>query len=290
MDTQTYNPTTYPSSGSTIDRRIRSGLSTQITVFVNDANGGIEPVGAIQSLTVTENNTLKRIGETRSGRTVEIIPQGPDMITLNVRRMIFDNLRLIHALGRGYTHIRSQRVPFDIAVFDKTHTGQVWPQSHAPSLTMMQTWYRRCWFSSLNVDYRAQEYLITENATLECEYIEEIHPITSEDNERGLQLNIDHVEQSYDEGLAPGGLDTARQVDTTKVDNQKSLNSFASTPAPIGTVTPGDERYYNYTVAPGETLGMISNKFGVTVETLAQVNEIANTGLVQEGSSLLIPV
>ena len=187
---------------TTLDQRIRSGLSPHIMAYIMDGDNSLATVGAIQSLTVNETSGLKRIGETRNPRTVEIIPQGQDVITLNVRRVVFDGLRLTHALGCGFSHIRSQRWPFDIIVFDREHDGAMFNAN--------QTWYRRCWFSSYSVDYRADNYLITENATLECEYVQELYPVSSVDNERGLKLRIDggKLEYSYDEALEFGAIQT----------------------------------------------------------------------------------
>ena len=189
---------------------IRAGLSTQIMAYIQDADGYLEPVGAIQSLSVTENNTLKRIGETRNPRTFEIIPQGQDMITLSIRRIVFDGLRLTHALGCGYTHIRSQRWPFDIVVFDRQHSDD-------SSVGVQMTFYRRCWFSNYTVDYRSDQYLITENATLECEYVNELYPVSSNYNERGLKLRIDkgRIEYSYDEAVQLGALPSAPRAENS---------------------------------------------------------------------------
>jgi murein DD-endopeptidase MepM/ murein hydrolase activator NlpD len=44
-----------------------------------------------------------------------------------------------------------------------------------------------------------------------------------------------------------------------------------------------------YTVAPGDTLSAIAEQFGVTVEALAQLNQIADPTLLQVGQVLLIP-
>ena len=197
------NPDMRHKTQTTLDPRIRSGISPHIMAYVPDGDGNYAAVGAIQSLSVSETSGLKRIGETRNPRTVEIIPQGQDVITLNVKRIVFDALRLTHALGCGFSHIRSQRWPFDIFVFDREHGGAILK----PNVTS----YRRCWFSSYNVDYRAENYLIMETATLECEYVQELYPVSSIDNERGLKLRIDDnkLEYSYDEALELGAVDTS---------------------------------------------------------------------------------
>jgi len=205
--------------------------------YIPDGEGNLATVGAIQSLSVTETNTLKRIGETRNPRTFEIIPQGQDMITLNLRRIVFDGLRLTHALGCGFSHIRSQRWPFDIIIFDREHDGVVFNAN--------QTWYRRCWFSSYSVDYRSEQYLITENATLECEYVQELYPVSSGDNERGLRLRIDggKLEYSYDEALELGAVSTARPPSVPTGLSMQEMQSSSMVPAATGPPKAGDPSF-----------------------------------------------
>jgi hypothetical protein len=43
---------------------------------------------------------------------------------------------------------------------------------------------------------------------LECEYVQEIYPVSSVDNERGMQLRIDpaKLEYSYDEAVQLGAV------------------------------------------------------------------------------------
>jgi murein DD-endopeptidase MepM/ murein hydrolase activator NlpD len=45
----------------------------------------------------------------------------------------------------------------------------------------------------------------------------------------------------------------------------------------------------SYTVQPGDTLAIISRRYNVTVETLAQLNHLANPNLIYVGQALLVP-
>ncbi|HHB91486.1 MAG TPA: LysM peptidoglycan-binding domain-containing protein [Anaerolineae bacterium] len=59
------------------------------------------------------------------------------------------------------------------------------------------------------------------------------------------------------------------------------IDQAASTPTP--TPTP-----YYYIVKPGDTLWTISQKVGVDIEVLIQVNELSNPDVIQPGDRLLI--
>jgi len=187
----------YPITGSTITHRVAAGLSTHIIVYI-ETDAGWEAVGAIQNLTATETGALKRIGETRTGRTIEIIPQGQDVVQLQVTRLVFDNLRLLHAIGAGFSHIRAQRIPFDIVVYDRTHDEASnsfrGPAAPKPYIVI----YKNCWLGNLTTTYNANAYTITESASIESEGVADEHPIIQALNERGLSPRHDQVESEYD--------------------------------------------------------------------------------------------
>ncbi len=45
----------------------------------------------------------------------------------------------------------------------------------------------------------------------------------------------------------------------------------------------------NYTVAPGDTLGIIARKNGTSVEALASINNLENRNSLGVGQKLIIP-
>jgi LysM repeat protein len=59
---------------------------------------------------------------------------------------------------------------------------------------------------------------------------------------------------------------------------------------PTSTATPTPPSLQTYTVKPGETLSEIAVRFGVTVEALAEANDIANPALIRAGQVLIIPI
>jgi LysM repeat protein len=59
---------------------------------------------------------------------------------------------------------------------------------------------------------------------------------------------------------------------------------------PTSTATPTTPSLQTYTVRPGETLSEIAARFGVTVEALAEANNITNPALIRAGQVLIIPI
>lgn len=194
--------TDYPSTGSTIDRRIRTGLSPLILVRVNG-----EAVGAIQTLNPTETRQVARVQELGTDGVIELVPNSPTNVTLQVTRLVFDNLRLPPAFRRGFAHIQAQRLPFDIDVFDRTHGLQ------SPNISMQITSYRNCYFANYSSSYQANNYQITENATIEAQYVEDLHPVTASVNERGLSPDVNYIENLANTGIRLGTLDFPDLID-----------------------------------------------------------------------------
>jgi len=79
--------------------------------------------------------------------------------------MYFDGLSLPEAFSRGFRNLQSQRIPFDIVVIDQfTGTGN----------DAIITTYHNCWFNNLSISYTANDYTITQSASVDCEYVSTI--------------------------------------------------------------------------------------------------------------------
>lgn len=148
---------TYPITGSTLSSNISTGLSTQILIKVEN-----ETVGAVQSLSITQSRSLNRVKEIGLDGILEIVPQAPTEFQAQITRVVFDRLRLPEAFARGFINIKSQLVPFDILIIDRTNGDNENAVTHR--LT-------RCWFSSYSPRYQAADFVIQEEATI---YIEDI--------------------------------------------------------------------------------------------------------------------
>lgn len=192
----------YPKSGSILDATTRTALSTQIVVMVNN-----EPVGAIQNISESINRSNKRIPEVGTDGHIEIVPQGPANYTLEVNRIVFDGLSLPEAFSRGFRNIAAQRIPFDIVVIDQfTGTGD----------DAIITTYHNCWFNKLSKSYSADNYVVSESAGIDVEYISILRGGDAIALSQGVGgsrqipgAQIDAVETAADSGRTRGGLDFA---------------------------------------------------------------------------------
>lgn len=179
--------TNYPQSGSLLENRINSGLSTQITIKVDSTT-----VGAIQRLSITQNRDLHRWEEIGTEGVVEIHPKGAAKIDIAVDRIVFDGMRLPEAFARGFINLQSQRVPFDIHIIDRTeikYTGDA--VVHV---------FNNCWFRQYNPQFRADNFIVSEAAQIWCEYVTTTRNSISAvfGGYRGIRYEHDTIERATD--------------------------------------------------------------------------------------------
>jgi hypothetical protein len=190
----------YPTTGSNLDSTTKTSLSTQIIVMVNN-----EPVGAIQQFRESQNRSLKTVQEVGTDGVIEIVPQSANMVSLSITRIYFDGLSLPEAFSRGFRNLQSQRIPFDIVVIDQfSGTGN----------DAVITTYHNCWFESISTTYSASDYVITQDASVKCEFISSIRGGEAVSLSQGVGggrqipgVQIDNVESAADSGKTRGSLD-----------------------------------------------------------------------------------
>lgn len=159
--TNSYN---FPNTNTTVNPdKTSSGLSTQIILKVNG-----NPVGALQTLEVRQNRNLQRIKEIGTDGVVEIVPVGAAEYELTCTRIVFDQLRLPEAFSRGFRFIGAQRLPFDIEIYDTANATSFNAGDSSAGVVVMQ--YVGCWFQAYSTPYSADNYLITESATIWAEH------------------------------------------------------------------------------------------------------------------------
>lgn len=187
---------TYPKTGSTLQSNISAGLSTQIVVKV-----GADTVGALQALEVRQSRPLTRLVELGLDGTLEITPTSKVDVVLSVRRIVFDRLRIAEAFERGYVNVKSQRLPFDILVIDQTGGDGDLAVTHT---------YINCWFAEISTPYNADNYIITESATIWAEDVSSRLGASSnvaQGGSRDMKPQIEQIEREADIGGRRGTLD-----------------------------------------------------------------------------------
>jgi hypothetical protein len=196
--------TGFPNTGSNINagHRTNSGLSTQIIIKVHNS-----PVGALQNLGVTQTRGLHRISEIGTDGVIEIVPNTATQYELSATRIVFDQLRLPESFSRGFRFIAAQRIPFDIDVIDISGTDPNTPDDDSNKVVMT---YKNCWFNRYETPYAADNYIITETATLWCETAYLVQ-VGRDGSLRPVERQVDSagVEAEVNSGRRLGSMDAA---------------------------------------------------------------------------------
>lgn len=176
--------------------RTGTALSTNIVIRV-----GANAIGAVQELTVTEDRSIAMINEVGTDGHIDSAPDKSTNISGTCRRIRFDRLRVSEAFSRGFVHVASQRVPFDITIYDK------W---NGDGDSAIITTIKNVWIKSISYTYSAGDFIITENMSWEAETIYSTisgsQPAAT-GGERGLPLALNEIERSTDIGGRRGSLD-----------------------------------------------------------------------------------
>lgn len=214
MATQTIPQNTYqfPNTNTTVNPdSTSSGLSTQIVIKVNG-----NPVGALQSLRVGQARQLQRIKEIGTDGVIEIVPIGAAEYTLDCTRLVFDQLRLPEAFSRGFRFIGAQRLPFDIEIYDTSNATSFNAGDTSAGVVVMQ--YVGCWFTSYTTPYAADNYLITEEASIWCEtaYVSSGNtPVTIRNPADTFQIDDVELATNVGQGGRRGSLDVSGLLNAT---------------------------------------------------------------------------
>ena len=186
----------------------RTAISTHIVIRV-----GNNPVGAIQKMDFREERTIKMIDEVGYDGHIDSVPTSATNVSGSCSRIRFDRLRIAEAFSRGFLHVKSQRVPFDIDVFDK------WGGNDG---NMIITTVKNVWIKSIGYSYGADNYLITEDMSWEAEDISSyLKGGTASAARLGfgrlkeLYTDTAGVERDTDRGLRRGALDVPGLVNAT---------------------------------------------------------------------------
>lgn len=219
-----------------MDASLSSGLSTQITIKV-----GATTVGAIQSLTVSQNRDVAMHEEIGTDGIVDSHPKNAAKVDLQVERIVFDQMRLTEAFSRGFINLQAQRISFDIQIIDtsekflaasaisnKIHdfsassqrynklfdavgenTASYKSMKNALEQFVLVHILHGCWFTNYTPTFTANNFIISEKASIRAEKITSHRGGVSAVNGglRGIDFDYDNIERNTDTFGRVGRLD-----------------------------------------------------------------------------------
>lgn len=191
-----------PQTGSIVENpngsnRTGTGLSTNIVIRV-----GPNAVGAVQNLTINETRNITMIDEVGTDGHIDSAPTKSTDIAGSCRRTRYDRLRVAEAFSRGFFHVGSQRIPFDIDVYDE------W---NGDANSMIVTTIKNVWITRISYSYAADNWIIVDDMDWQAETIySSIQGAPAAiGGSRSLIIQTDTlgVERAADQGKLRGALD-----------------------------------------------------------------------------------
>lgn len=157
------NQVPYPITGSdpyyNNKNATKTSLSTMIIIKVGD-----NAVGAIQKLSVDESREIRMIDEVGTDGHIDSAPVKSSDIKGSCERIRFDRMRMSEAFSRGFLHVKSQRVPFDIQIIDTMGGDE---QSGIAIVTIIEN----VWITGISYSYDAGNWIITDSMQWQAESI-----------------------------------------------------------------------------------------------------------------------
>ncbi len=217
--------TGYPQTGSLLSlgdafgtNTTNTAISTNILLAVRIPGGaGYQPIGAVQSMAISEKRAIKMIDEVGTDGHIDSVPNQSTNITGTCQRVRFQKLRIAEAFDRSFLHVAAQVYPFDIIIFDR---------QKASLANQVTTVIKNVWISGIDYTYQVSDWVITDSMTWEAEYIYSnlggSSALTGQSAAVGGQDNLlkpfgdaNWIERQTDSGSAGrrGSLDVAGLID-----------------------------------------------------------------------------
>lgn len=198
-------------TGSTLtfpggQNKTSTAISTNIIIMVNQT-----PVGAVQSLSISESRNIKMIDEVGTDGHIDSVPNQSSNFSGSCSRVRFDRLRVAEAFSRGFIHVQSQAYPFDIVILDK-QKSDVGAQ--------ISTVIKNVWIKGLSYEYTISDWVIMDKMDWEAETIFSVlnngsaTPV-AQGGERGIPFSNIPIERQTDVGAngRRGSLDASGLID-----------------------------------------------------------------------------
>ncbi len=191
----------------------RTGTHLSVNIVIK-VDGNV--IGAIKTMEISESRNLKMVDEVGTDGHIDSAPTSSTNITGSCTRTRFDKMRIAEAFGRGFVHVASQRIPFNIEIHD------IFADSD-PNNAIITT-IQNVWIKDIRYSYSADDYIIVDNMSWEAERINSIlnnnNVAQAVANGRANPIMINAFEQQADRGAYTGALDAAGL-----------LNAFMSDPS-----------------------------------------------------------
>jgi len=193
-----------------------TAISTNIIILVNNT-----PVGAVQSLSISEKRRIAMIDEVGTDGHIDSVPNQSTNITGTCDRIRFDRLRIAEAFSRGFVHVAAQVYPFDIIILDKQKRDQA---------SQISTVIKNVWISGIDYTYQVSDWVITDRMSWEAETIFSV--LNGGSNSAiavGGELGVIHMGNGPNGSGAiisgDGVTDVERQVDSGSSGRRGSLDA-----------------------------------------------------------------
>jgi len=158
---------TFPATGSVIEvnghNTTQTAVSTNILITV-----GPNPVGAVQSLQITETRPLKMIDEVGTDGHIDSVPNRSTDIKGTCERIRFNRMRISEAFSRSFVHAAAQRYPFDIVIIDQWNGNALNPADTSQDII---TTIKNVWIGELSYTYQSNDWVIMDRMSWEAESI-----------------------------------------------------------------------------------------------------------------------
>jgi hypothetical protein len=186
------------------NNRTASHLSTNIILKVDNY-----VVGAVQSININENRSVRMIDEVGTDGHIDSAPNKSADYKGSCERVRFDRQRIAEAFARGFIHVGSQRIPFDIEIHDVF--------GDADTANAVVTILKNVWITGISYQYGVSDWIITERMDFEAETMFSIlnnhNVVTGVANGQDGTIRLDQFEQEADRGLYRGSLDAPGVID-----------------------------------------------------------------------------
>ncbi|CAN5950587.1 unnamed protein product [Sphagnum jensenii] len=146
-------PTQYNVSTRVVPRRgwWRRSRQYQRSSFYDDPHqSGARCGRGSSNSTINEARTVTMVNEVGTDGSIDSAPTASAKFSGTINRIRFDRMRATEALGRDFLHVHSQRIPFDIDIYDQ------WSGDGANTII---TTLKNVWITAIGYSYSVTDWI-----------------------------------------------------------------------------------------------------------------------------------